>query len=149
MVRSITKANPKISTIRIGVIHIGPPSMNLSFNTWLKGLDSTTVSSVGAAAASSATASLSSVNSSVCSSSASAVWANETLEMPKVRNPAIANNAINFFILIEIYSLINFKCLRNSYLIKLRRDRDSNPGSAFGTYTLSRRAPSTTRTPLR
>jgi len=30
----------------------------------------------------------------------------------------------------------------------MRRDRDSNPGYAFGVYTLSRRAPSTTRTSL-
>ena len=30
----------------------------------------------------------------------------------------------------------------------LRRDRDSNPRSAFGAYTLSRRAPSTTRPSL-
>ena len=30
----------------------------------------------------------------------------------------------------------------------LRRDRDSNPGGPFGAYTLSRRAPSTTRPPL-
>ncbi len=31
----------------------------------------------------------------------------------------------------------------------LRRDWDSNPGYTFGVHTLSRRAPSTTRTPLR
>ena len=30
----------------------------------------------------------------------------------------------------------------------LRRERDSNPRYAFDVYTLSRRAPSTTRTPL-
>lgn len=32
--------------------------------------------------------------------------------------------------------------------IGLQRGRDSNPRNAFGVYTLSRRAPSTTRTPL-
>ena len=31
---------------------------------------------------------------------------------------------------------------------QLRRDRDSNPGNAFGVYTLSRRASSTTRASL-
>ncbi len=34
-------------------------------------------------------------------------------------------------------------------LLSLRRGRDSNPRNAFGVYTLSRRASSTTRAPLR
>jgi hypothetical protein len=35
------------------------------------------------------------------------------------------------------------------YIIKVRRGRDSNPRYTFGVYTLSRRALSTTQTPLR
>ena len=36
-----------------------------------------------------------------------------------------------------------------SYDIIWRRERDSNPRYAINVYTLSRRAPSATRTPLR
>lgn len=35
-----------------------------------------------------------------------------------------------------------------STITNLQRGRDSNPRYAFGVYTLSRRAPSTTRPPL-
>ena len=41
--------------------------------------------------------------------------------------------------------LLNFSMLTD---INWRRGRDSNPRYAFGVHTLSRRAPSTARTPL-
>ena len=42
----------------------------------------------------------------------------------------------------------NPRFLIHSSFTLLRRERDSNPRYTFGVYTLSRRAPSTTRTPL-
>ncbi len=51
------------------------------------------------------------------------------------------NNLIVF-----IFSIKRIK--KNSKIPVLQRGRDSNPRYAFGVYTLSRRAPSTTRPPL-
>ena len=44
--------------------------------------------------------------------------------------------------------LRNKKAAFRGFLHDWRRDWDSNPGYTFGVHTLSRRAPSTTRTPL-
>lgn len=66
---------------------------------------------------------------------------------------------------IDYFAIINACCANKFYLLLLtirivtgaqfslkktvRRERDSNPRYTFGIYALSRRAPSTTRTPLR
>ena len=51
----------------------------------------------------------------------------------------------NDYLLIEDFYDDTFLSPRN---LHLRRERDSNPRNAFGVYTLSRRASSTTRAPL-
>ena len=50
--------------------------------------------------------------------------------------------------LISLKLEVKYIKIKMGYKINLQRGRDSNPRYAFGVYTLSRRAPSTTRPPL-
>ncbi len=62
--------------------------------------------------------------------------------MRKVRTLACASVRIRFYSFARVFPFLCF------YHGILRRERDSNPRYAFGVYTLSRRAPSTTRPSL-
>lgn len=73
----------------------------------------------------------------------------ERFELPTARFVAVYSIQLSYGRLSEPLIIFSFYfCVKLFVILKWRRERDSNPRGACHTYTISNRAPSTTRTPL-